>query len=123
MRHSSLSRDLELLLILSDARDYSVEDICDKLDISRRTLYYYIESFRRIGFNIFKRNGCYHVDQRSPFLRKLLVAAVCIAFTFSAVFLKRLFTLSPLDFPGMLLLIVFALTLYQMSAFYTVFAE
>ncbi len=43
------------------------------------------------------------------FLRKLLVAAVCIAFAFSAVFLKRLFTLSPLDFPGMLLLIVFAL--------------
>ena len=43
------------------------------------------------------------------FLRKLLIAAVCIAFTFSAVFLKRLFTLSPLDFPGMLLLVLFAL--------------
>ena len=43
------------------------------------------------------------------FLRKLLIAAVCIAFAFSAVFLKRLFTLSPLDFPGMLLLAVFAL--------------
>ena len=43
------------------------------------------------------------------FLRKLLIAAVCIAFVFSAVFLKRLFTLSPLDFPGMLLLAVFAL--------------
>ena len=43
------------------------------------------------------------------FLRKLLIAAVCIAFAFSAVFLKRLFTLSPLDFPGMLLLVVFAL--------------
>jgi cation-transporting ATPase E len=43
------------------------------------------------------------------FLRKLLVAAVCIAFAFSAIFLKRLFTLSPLDFPGMLLLVVFAL--------------
>ncbi len=43
------------------------------------------------------------------FLRKLLVAAVCVAFAFSAVFLKRLFTLSPLDFPGMLLLAVFAL--------------
>ncbi len=42
-------------------------------------------------------------------LRKLLIAAVCIAFAFSAVFLKRLFTLSPLDFPGMLLLVVFAL--------------
>ena len=43
------------------------------------------------------------------FLRKLLIAAVCIAFAFSALFLKRLFTLSPLDFPGMLLLAVFAL--------------
>ena len=43
------------------------------------------------------------------FLRKLLIAAVCIAFAFSAVFLKRLFTLSPLDFPGMLLLVVFGL--------------
>ena len=42
-------------------------------------------------------------------LRKLLIAAVCVAFAFSAVFLKRLFTLSPLDFPGMLLLAVFAL--------------
>ena len=42
-------------------------------------------------------------------LRKLLIAAVCVAFVFSAVFLKRLFTLSPLDFPGMLLLAVFAL--------------
>ena len=31
------------------------------------------------------------------------------SFAFSAVFLKRLFTLSPLDFPGMLLLAVFAL--------------
>ena len=43
------------------------------------------------------------------FLRKLLIAAVCVAFAFSALFLKRLFTLSPLDFPGMLLLAVFAL--------------
>ena len=43
------------------------------------------------------------------FLRKLLVAAVCIAFAFCAIFMKGLFTLSPLDFSGMLLLAVFAL--------------
>ena len=42
-------------------------------------------------------------------IRKLLIAAVSIAFTFSAIFLKSLFTLSPLDFSGMLLLVVFAL--------------
>jgi cation-transporting ATPase E len=45
-------------------------------------------------------------------LRKLLVAAVVIAFVFCAVFMKSLFTLSPLDFAGMLLLLVFAALAY-----------
>lgn len=43
------------------------------------------------------------------FIRKLLIGAVCISFTFCAIFMKGLFTLSPLDFSGMLLLAVFAL--------------
>ena len=42
-------------------------------------------------------------------IRKLLVGAICVAFIFSILFLKGLFTLSPLDFAGMLLLVVFAL--------------
>ena len=42
-------------------------------------------------------------------LRKMLIGAVCIAYIISVVFLKRLFTLTPLDYPGMLLLVVFAL--------------
>jgi len=42
-------------------------------------------------------------------IRKLLIGAVAVAFTFCAVFMKGLFTLSPLDFAGMLLLVVFAL--------------
>lgn len=42
-------------------------------------------------------------------IRKLLIAAVSIVFAFSAIFLKSLFTLSPLDFSGMLLLVTFAL--------------
>lgn len=42
-------------------------------------------------------------------IRKLLIAAVSVTFAFSAIFLKSLFTLSPLDFSGMLLLVTFAL--------------
>ena len=49
------------------------------------------------------------ISRPFTFLRKLLLIAVCVAFIFSAIVLKRLFTLSPLDFPGMLLLVVFAL--------------
>ena len=42
-------------------------------------------------------------------LRKALIACVSVAFALSAVFLRSLFTLSALDFAGMLLLVVFAL--------------
>ncbi len=43
---------------------------------------------------------------------ELLVAAMVIAFAFCAVVMKSLFTLSPLDFAGMLLLVVFAALAY-----------
>ncbi len=42
-------------------------------------------------------------------LRKALVAVIVALFGVSVLFLRSLFTLSPLDFPGMLLLAVFAL--------------
>ncbi len=42
-------------------------------------------------------------------IRKLLITACSVSFVFCAIFLKSLFTLSPLDFSGMLLLVVFAL--------------
>lgn len=42
-------------------------------------------------------------------IRKLLVGGICAAFLVSVLFLHALFTLSTLDFAGMLLLVVFAL--------------
>ncbi|MGN1002485.1 MAG: cation-translocating P-type ATPase [Oscillospiraceae bacterium] len=42
-------------------------------------------------------------------IRKLLIGAVSLGFAFSCIFLNDLFTLSPLDFSGMLLLVVFGL--------------
>ena len=42
-------------------------------------------------------------------IRKGLIVVICAAFAAGVVFLRSLFTLSPLDFPGMLLLVVFAL--------------
>lgn len=49
------------------------------------------------------------ICQPPTLIRKLLIAAVCIEFVFSALFLKSLFTLAPLDSAGMLLLATFAL--------------
>lgn len=72
MRHDKLSKELDLLLLLADPQDHSVAELCEELDISRRNLYYYLDFFKQSGFMLFKRNGCYHIDQRSPFLTRLL---------------------------------------------------
>ena len=53
-------------------------------------------------------------------IRKLLVCAIVAAFAFCVVFLRSLFTLSPLDNQGMLLLAVFALLAWPaLSLFYS----
>lgn len=72
MRHEKFGKELDLLLMLADTEDYTVKDICEYLGVSRRNFYYYIELIKNNGFIVYKRNGCFHIDQRSPFLNKLL---------------------------------------------------
>ena len=59
------------------------------------------------------RQSGYSCSSRSaaaqPLFQLPLMAALTVMFAFCAIFLKSLFTLSPLDFSGMLLLVVFAL--------------
>ncbi|MBQ7421014.1 MAG: WYL domain-containing protein [Prevotella sp.] len=72
MRHDKLGKELELVLLLADTEDYSVDEICERVMLSRRNFYYYLHFLRDSGFIVFKRNNSYHVDQRSPFLNRLL---------------------------------------------------
>lgn len=50
MRHDKLERELYLLQLLTENRTYTIERLCEKLGISRRNLYYYLEFFRDSGF-------------------------------------------------------------------------
>lgn len=43
MRHDKLERELYLLQLLTENRTYTIERLCEKLGISRRNLYYYLE--------------------------------------------------------------------------------
>lgn len=72
MRLDKLKNQLELIQLLVDRTDFSIEELCEKLDISRRNLYYLISFLRRSGFIIFKNKGYYHIDYHSPFIAKLL---------------------------------------------------
>lgn len=71
MRHNQLERELELMLLMTENRDYTVLQLCERLGISRRNLYYYLDFFRDAGFIVEKHGTCYSLDKKSPFFTKL----------------------------------------------------
>ena len=97
MRHDKLERELDLLLLLTDNTDYTALDLCEKLGITRRNLYYYFEFFRDCGFDLIKSGTCYRLNRQSPFFKKLHES---IDFTENeAVFLRRMLEQSDSDNP------------------------
>jgi predicted DNA-binding transcriptional regulator YafY len=71
MRHDKLERELNLLLMLTENHNYTVEDICDRQQISRRNFYYYLNFFRDAGFKVEHHKPFYRIRKDSPFFRKI----------------------------------------------------
>ncbi|RRD01926.1 helix-turn-helix transcriptional regulator [Prevotella sp. OH937_COT-195] len=71
MRHDKLERELGLLLLLAENRGYTLEQICERMEMGHRNFYYYLEFFRNCGFIVEKRNGIYSIDRQSPFFMRL----------------------------------------------------
>lgn len=78
MRHDKLNHELALLLLLSENRGLTVEQLCENTGIGRRNFYYYLDFFRDCGFIVEKRGGIYSIDRQSPFFTRL---QECIGFT------------------------------------------
>ena len=71
MRHDKLEREMQLLLLLIENRSYTVSDICDRIGISRRNLYYYLEFFNDAGFQVEKHGNYHSISNKSPWLQRL----------------------------------------------------
>ncbi len=71
MRHDKLERELHLLQLLTENNTCTTEVLCEKVGISRRNFYYYIEFFRDCGFAVYKRGACYCVGRDSPFFNRI----------------------------------------------------
>ncbi|MDE7377991.1 MAG: transcriptional regulator [Paraprevotella sp.] len=72
MELGKFERQLRLMVLLTQNRTYSIEQLCEKLDMSRRTVYRYIELFRDLGFEVVKQSGnVYRLDKSSPFFREI----------------------------------------------------
>lgn len=59
------------MLLLTENHRYDVDALCDRVGISRRMLYYYLESFRDWGFKVEKVGRIYSLDRESPFFKHL----------------------------------------------------
>lgn len=74
MRHDKLERELQLMLLMTENRNYTVEELCSRIGISQRNLYYYIDFFRDCGFDVEKSGKCYRLNRNSTFFKKLFDA-------------------------------------------------
>ena len=71
MRNGKYGHELELILLLTDNHNYTAQDIADKLGITRRHLYNYLEYLRFSGFEVKKSGTYYRLERTSTFFRRL----------------------------------------------------
>ncbi|TGX84182.1 WYL domain-containing protein [Palleniella muris] len=71
MRHDKLGLQLELLLMLTENKQWTVEQMCERLDIGKRNLYYYLEFFKGAEFNLVKHGRYYSISRQSKFISRL----------------------------------------------------
>ncbi|MEF9931611.1 MAG: WYL domain-containing protein [Bacteroidales bacterium] len=71
MDQPKIERLLRLMKMLTANNKYTVEDLSDKLNMSIRTIYRYVDTFRDAGFAIKKNNGYIKLDRKSPYFKDI----------------------------------------------------
>ena len=71
MDQERFDRQLRLLVLLTQDRDTDIDSLSRELQMSRRSIYRYIETFRELGFVVEKRGNRYRVAPSSPFFRRI----------------------------------------------------
>lgn len=71
MDQPKVDRLLRLMKILTGNTSGSVSDIALRFDMSERTIYRYIDTFREAGFVIKKKGDAFRIDKSSPYFRDI----------------------------------------------------
>ena len=71
MDQPKLERMLRLMKLLTANTTYTVDQLAERLSMSRRTVYRYIGTFRQAGFVIQKSGDCIRLDKASPHFRDI----------------------------------------------------
>ena len=71
MDQPKIERMLRLMKMLTANTSYTVDEIAERLSMSRRTIYRYIDTFREAGFVIKKSNNHIRLDKTSPHFKDI----------------------------------------------------
>jgi len=71
MDQPKIERLLTLMKLLTGNLHYSVSDLSKKLDMSVRTIYRYIDTFREAGFIVKKQGEIFRLDKSSPYFKDI----------------------------------------------------
>lgn len=71
MDQPKIERMLRLMKMLTANTRYSVDEIAERLNMSRRTIYRYIDTFREAGFVIKKSGNHIRLDKESPHFKDI----------------------------------------------------
>ena len=71
MDQPKLERLLRLMKLLTANTTYDIDQLAERLQMSRRTVYRYIDTFREAGFVIKKSGNCIRLDKESPHFRDI----------------------------------------------------
>lgn len=71
MDQPKIERMLRLMKMMTANTTYSVDDLAERLDMSRRTIYRYIDTFREAGFVIKKSGNHIRLDKESPHFKDI----------------------------------------------------
>jgi predicted DNA-binding transcriptional regulator YafY len=71
MDQPKIERLLRLMKMLTGNILYTINQLSDKLNMSQRTIYRYIDTFREAGFVIKKQNDIIRIDKSSPYFKDI----------------------------------------------------
>ena len=71
MDQPKLDRLLRIMKLLTGNKTYSLEELANKFDMTPRSMYRYIDTFREAGFMIKKQGKFYRIDKSSPYFKDI----------------------------------------------------
>lgn len=65
------SREIQIISLLTDNHQYSVQQIAELLGTTKRNVYYEFEHLKQSGFKLIKEGTKYRLDRNNPFFKRL----------------------------------------------------